>query len=179
MKTVIAVASKYGTGEKVAAEIGRRISRAAGRPGEVGAAHTNASECTIYNTIREKVPATVLADADRIILGPSVYAGQMPGKFRDWVDRNLEVLLAKPLALFVCCMSSGEQALAYLGANLPADLVAHAQPKAALGGAFNLERMGMFDRFLIRTVAKVRASAEHIDWKAIEEFSDLLAAQGT
>jgi len=57
-----------------------------------------------------------LAGYDTIILGSGIYFGKMPKGIRKFIDSRREELNEKRLALFVCCMFSGEEAEKQLAA---------------------------------------------------------------
>jgi len=57
-----------------------------------------------------------LADYDTIVLGSGIYFGKMPKSIRKFVDERRQELNGKRVALFICCMFSGEEAEKQLAA---------------------------------------------------------------
>jgi len=52
-----------------------------------------------------------LKSYDTVVLGSSVYIGRPHKSIRDFMERNLEALKTKKLALFLCCAPPDESAL--------------------------------------------------------------------
>ncbi|MCL2890779.1 MAG: flavodoxin domain-containing protein [Methanomassiliicoccaceae archaeon] len=63
-----------------------------------------------------KKGAGPLAHYDTIILGSGIYFGKMPKGIRKFISERKQELNGKRVALFVCCMYTGEEAEKQLAA---------------------------------------------------------------
>ncbi|MDR1747941.1 MAG: flavodoxin domain-containing protein, partial [Spirochaetaceae bacterium] len=80
----------------------------------------------------------------------------------------------KKLGLFVCCASSGPSAEGYIDSKYPRSLTAHASVKGVFGGEFLFQRMGFFDRMIIKMIAKNRSEGTEeprIELQSISAFA--------
>lgn len=85
MKTIIIYSSKYGYTKECVEKLKTRLD------GEVSA----------VNVRSDKIPD--ISGFDNIIIGSSVYMGQINKKIKEYVAQNLAVILRKRAALFICC----------------------------------------------------------------------------
>ncbi len=92
--------------------------------------------------------------ADALILGGSVYAGRLRKEVRSFAAQNKAELLSKPLGLFLCGMQDKEESEAAFRTNFDAELLSAAKVKAFLGGAFQIEKMNVLEKTIIKKVAK-------------------------
>ncbi len=133
MKTLIAYATRYGTTEECAHYLAERL------PGEVEA-----------RDIRRKRERAEGFDA--IVVAGPIYAGRVMRAVERFCEVNREALLRAKVGLFICCLYSGERAQAELEAAFPPWLTAHARIRKVVGGAIELKRLTLPDRFLVRAV---------------------------
>lgn len=155
MKTLIAYASKYGTTKRCAESIAARI----------------AGEVDVVDIKRKS--AVSLADYDSVVVGGPIYAGKVMSAVPAFCDKHREALLERTVGLFVCCLYEGETALTELDEAFPAWLNAHAAVRRAVGGAIDLARLGVVDRYLARKVAHLDEDVERVK---DEELSAIAAA---
>ncbi len=94
---------------------------------------------------------------DALIMGASIYAGRIRKPFLKFLATHREVLLAKPLRLFVVGADE-EKHRETAERNIPAALLEHAGGVVYGGHIFDFERLGFFERFIVRKVAKVQGS---------------------
>ena len=157
MKTAIVVASKHGT----TVEIARRISDALG-----GHAH-------ILNLDDDHHPD--VSSYDVVVLGTPIYAGEPRAQMRAYP--KMVDLSGKKVGLFVSGMlPSAEEKAKQLADAYPTDLRERAVTAKHLGGAFQFDKLGRFERFVVKRFAKARADVDAIDDYAITEFARELAA---
>ena len=151
MKTAIIYASKYGTTEKVANSIAKKLS------GELFSLNKN--------------PNPDISGFETVILGSSIYLGQASGKMKAFFKSNEPVLLQKKTGLFVCGMHPDkEQRDKELKDAYSEALREKSVASGFLGGEFLVEQMNFFERLIIKKIAKTNESAHQIDWDAVDDF---------
>ena len=154
MKTLILFATKYGATAVIAQKIADKIQGAA-----------------LHNLKTKGLPS--VADYDCVIIGSSVYAGRIRKEARVFLSKNKNLLVEKKLGFFVSGIgaSGGDK---FLKDNFPADLLQNARAAAFLGGIFDPQKAGSFERFIIKIITKSSACINIIDDKKIEEFADAM-----
>ena len=130
MKALIAFRSKYGTTARCAGLLSERIK----------------AEVVLADLSKERRPS--LATADVVLIGGSIYGGRIQREVTALCDRERPALLAKKVALFICCLFTGEKAEAELESAFPDWLLAHAFSRACLGGELHPDRLSLFDKML-------------------------------
>lgn len=111
---------------------------------------------------------------DKVILGGSIYMGQIQKQVRKYCLDNLKELNEKKLGLFICCMQKEEEALKELNQAFPEELVTKAVAKNVFGGGFSFSSMNFLEKFITRKIAKVKTDTSVIFEKNIMEFGELL-----
>jgi menaquinone-dependent protoporphyrinogen oxidase len=155
MKTVVIYLSKHGTTGKVAQMIAKQLT--GDRVSVIDLKENNRPDLNSF---------------DGIILGTSVYAGSPLKTVQRFCNDNIELLMQKRLALFVCGMepdtSKRQQELenAY-----PQTLYQHAVAKCFAGGEFLFEKMNFFERAIIKRIAKTDKNVSQIREDEIEKFA--------
>ena len=150
MKTIILYATKHGA----AAEAARRI-----------AAKINGA--VIYD-LKEGAPS--LEGFDCVILGSGVYAGMIRGEAKAFLSQNADALLEKKLGLFLCGLDQGE-GKTFFDANFSPMLLQKAKAASLLGGIFDPQKAGFFERLIIKIVTKKTVYTNTIDDNKIEQFA--------
>ncbi|NCN04524.1 MAG: hypothetical protein GW949_02720 [Spirochaetales bacterium] len=157
MKILVGFASKYGAAKGAAQTIAATLKE-------------KGHHVQVFNLTTTPQP---LADEwEAFIVGGSIYAGQINGKLRGWVEKNETLLATRPLGLFVTSLAAGEKALVYLESSYPPSLLAHAQAKGVTGGIADPEKMKWLDRFILKKVAKVSQTKDTRDPEALRVFID-------
>ena len=113
MNTVILHASKSGAARECAGMLAERIEN-----------------CTVFDLFKETPD---ISTADVIVIGSGVRMGRVYKPFRRFIQKNLEMMLSKTTAIYLC---NGEPA-AYKTAvekNIPPELAAHSLSVMPLGG---------------------------------------------
>ena len=156
MKTAIIYASKYGTTEKVAHLIAESLK-------EIG-------EVSLISLAKKSTEN--INSYDKVILGTSVYAGSSSRKMKLFCIENQDVLLQKPLGLFVCGMEPSEEKRQLEIQNAYPDyLLEKAQAATFLGGEFLFEKMNFLEKMIIKKIAKTTTSVSNIDYAEIQAFA--------
>lgn len=154
MKTAIIYATSHGCTEKAVQELSQKLS------GEV-------ITCNLLQN-----PRPSFEDADRVIIGGSIHAGQIQKKVRDFCTANLETLSYKEIGLFICCMYEPEVAREQIKNAFPEELHQMAKTEAIFGGEFNLDKMNFVEKMLVKKIAKVRESVSKLDHNSIDRFAN-------
>jgi menaquinone-dependent protoporphyrinogen oxidase len=148
MKSLIVFASKYGASEKCANLLSEKLN----------------GDVTIIN-LRENKNIN-LSDYDKIIVGASVYAGSIQAEVKDFCAANSNLLLSKPFALFLSCMSDGKEEIkSYVERSFSNELINHATVIDSLGYGFNFNKMNFFEKLIIKMVVKSKNKKGESDIK--------------
>ena len=159
MKIAILYTSKYGTTEEVVVSIAEKLKE------------TNDVELFSLN---KNTPPNI-NEFEMIILGSSIYMGQVSKKMKTFCKENESVLLQKKNALFVCGMDPDKEIQKKeLKDAYPEILQQKAITTAFLGGAFLFEKMNFFERAIIKKIAKTTTSIQQIDWETVDDFVNKL-----
>jgi len=149
MKTIIIYATKYGCAAEIAKRIADKIDGA------------------VVCGLKQNVPS--LADFDCIILGSSVYAGNIRKEAKAFLAHNTDVLLEKKIGLFLCGIGR-ENAGSYFKANFSEEILQKAKSKCFCGGIFDPKKANGFERFIIKLITKKPSYVDTINEKEIEQF---------
>lgn len=144
MKTLIAYGTKYGTTRKAAEEISQRL------PGEVDLVD-----------LKEKNDPDVCA-YDVILIGASVYGGNIQREVRSFLDQHKHNLMARPYGLFIAAGNNLEverNYRVYVGKTI----YDHAEIKEYIGYSYDFTKMNLFEKTMIKKVAKVTENIEKLD----------------
>ena len=142
MRTLIVFASKTGTSAECASQLAQKLD----------------CEVSLCQLGKERLPA--LDTFDRIVVGGSIRIGKMRKQVTGFVIQNKDLLLKKPLGLFICCMADGETAEQQLKNAYPAELLEHAKAKGLFGGCCKFSRMGWLNRKMIQMIEKQQTGQE-------------------
>ncbi len=153
--TAIIYMSKHGTTEKVVLEIYEIL---------------NNSEVELIDLRKTKSPD--ISDYDTVIVGGSIHAGSIQKRVKDFCIANLEVLLKKRVALFICCMYENDQAKEQFENAFPEKLRSHSIKNDILGGEFLFDKMNFFERTIVKKIAGVKENVSQINKQKIVEFAE-------
>lgn len=109
-----------------------------------------------------------LGDYEHIIIGSSVYVGQIDKKIKEFVNKYERALLNSKVSLFLCCGAQPNETGEIYKNNYPESILSHAQIKECFGGEFRLDKMGFFNRLIISKVAKSKENENKPEPKYIE-----------
>jgi menaquinone-dependent protoporphyrinogen oxidase len=148
LKSIIIYATKYGFTEKVALRIQKELGE----------------ECQISNILKDG--ATDLVDYDTVILGGSIYIGRVQKQLTEYISGHKNELLNKKIGLYLCAGSPKEDdRITELRTAFSKELLDCAAAADVLGYAFDFDKMGFFDKLIMK---KIKGDAN-----SIEEFYDV------
>ena len=156
MKTIILYATKHGAAAEIAQKIADKITGA-----------------VIVNLKEKEIPS--LSDFDCVILGSSVYAGNILKEAKAFLAKNESVLLEKKIGLFLCGIGA-EGKETYLNNNFSVNILQAAKSKKFLGGIFDPKKANGFERFIIKIVTKKSEYINTISDRKIEQFAETMKA---
>jgi len=156
MKTVIIYISSHGTTETVSKKIAEKISE----------------EVEIVDL--QKNNKIDLTSFDRVILGASIHIGKVHKKTQSFIEKYQRQLLTKELGLFLCCMETGTKAEEQFEQAFPLALRVYAKANAMLGYEYLLEKMGFFEKMMVKKITGKDQSFSKIDEEAIDAFVSIL-----
>jgi len=161
MKVLIVYSSKYGAAQWAVKEIASLLERDHGAVTEV------------FN-IRNSTPPSP-KDFDCVVLGSSVYAGQMNKKLELWAESNQDAIVHKTLGLFVTALTRGDKAMSYLEAGFPPAILARACAKTETGGLADMQKMKWLDRLIMKKVAGITETKDTRSLENLQSFAWNLA----
>lgn len=155
MKTLVLYASKYGCTEDCSKYLKSKISEG----------------CDLFNL---KNPKEIdLHQYDQIIIGSPIYIGKIRKEAKSFCEQNLETLLAKKIALFICC-TTPDEAEDFFKKNFPPELLSHSLKNADFGGELRQAKMGFFDKKLTGMIAKTAPKTMGIAYENIDLLASLI-----
>lgn len=135
MKTIIIYCSKYGYTEACVKSIADKLD----------------GEVSFVNICNEKIPH--IDEFDNIVIGGSIYMGQIQKKIKLYCSENMEMLLTKRLALFLCC-GLPENFMKYVKTAFPEELLTKAVAKECFGGELRTGKMNLTDKMITGLMKK-------------------------
>lgn len=158
MKALVAFASRQGCSEKSAHRIRQVLE----------------GECDLLDLDAEG--GVDLSPYDMVVIGGPVYYGRMRASVRQFCQTHLQVLLARRVGLYICCMESGAAAREELRRAFPAQLLEHAAACGIFGGELHPERLPFVERFVVRAMVRSACSIKSYTEERVDRFvRDLLA----
>ena len=155
MKILIIYASKYGCTADCATSLKDKLS------GD-----------TKLIDIKKNEQQIELENFDTIIIGGSIYAGQLSKKLRTFCKDNINTLRKKRVGIFLCCAQT-DQTDKLFTANFPAELLDHAKAMKVFGSEARLEKMKFLDKTILKAVAKGDFSSFKISHENIDKFAEI------
>jgi len=113
-----------------------------------------------------------------LILAP-IYAGQVYGAVRSFVEDNVDTLRSHPLALGLTSLYHGEKAQEEVIASYPAALVAHASRQFLIGGRIRPAELPFIIRGIIRKITGTTEEIDSLDRELPGEIARWLTAPGS
>jgi menaquinone-dependent protoporphyrinogen oxidase len=153
MKTLIIYMSNHGTTEKVAEKISNLMGY---------------NRCTLVNLRESNVPS--LVDFDKVIIGGSVHMGRVQTKITTWCRDNLNMLLAKKVGLFICCMDREHEEEEF-ERSFPPALIDHAHAKGIFGGELLYDKMNFIEKLVVKGITKEKKTVSRLNQQAINQFT--------
>lgn len=157
MNTLLLYATKYGCTEKCAKKLSQRLT-----------GHVD------VKNIKE-LKQSNLQMYDKIIIGGSIYMGKIQLKIKKFCKDNISLLEKKKIALFLCCMFTGEKAEENLKKAFPEELYTNAIVKDYFGGEMNFKQMSFLDKQITKMVATASKSDENLPKIDLDNGSSFLS----
>lgn len=107
-----------------------------------------------------------ISDYERIIIGTPVYIGQINKKVKAFIELNQDILFAKEVIIFICAMND-ENYEQMLTLNFSEDMINHARI-IHVGGAYDFDKLGFLNKFIVKKIAKVNHSIENIKYDQLD-----------
>ncbi len=136
MKTIIVYESKHGATAKCAQDLSKVLE----------------GDTVLCNLKEDEIPN--LSEYDAIVIGGPVYAGQIPKKLKHWIGANQTEFDNKKLGVFICGMTKGEKTVELIRNAVPSEIIKKASAVEFLGGAFYMNRMNFFEKWILKMVSK-------------------------
>ena len=158
MKTVIIYSTKQGTTEKAANYIAEKLQ---------------GDEVEIIKLTNRK--SININKYDRIILGGSIYLGDIQSVMTKFCNNNMDILLTKTVGLFACGIEQeyirqdGELEMAF-----PKELYKHAVAHAFVGGEIVFEKLNPTQKFIAKSMFKIDSSVEFFQYYMMDIFVNQL-----
>ncbi len=111
---------------------------------------------------------------DTIVIGGSIYMGQIQKQVKNFCNENLEVLKQKNIALFLCCGFVHNFEL-NLKNSYPSELLNIAFSKECFGGELRLERMKFAHKMITNLMKKATQDDGNTNAVSLPENITLLA----
>jgi menaquinone-dependent protoporphyrinogen oxidase len=135
MNTLIVYSSKYDFTKERVLEIANSLK----------------FDVKVVNINKEKPPG--LEAFDTVILGGSVFMGQINKALKNYCQENETTLNSKKLALFLSC-GLPDNVDTHLSNAYPKSLLDHASVKVNLGGELRLDKMSFGDKMITKMMIK-------------------------
>lgn len=154
MKSIIIYTTKHGSVEKASKYLSSRLD----------------GEVLMVNLMKEEVPA--FDGIDNVILAGSIYVGKIQKEMTDYVSKNLPELLKKQVGLFICAGSPQIEArYKELESSFPTELYNHAVSKDVFGYEILYEKLGFFERLIMKAVKGDKNSVSEFYEDRINAFA--------
>jgi menaquinone-dependent protoporphyrinogen oxidase len=159
MNTLIAYTTKYGSAAKCANLLQEQLH----------------GDVQIVNVKTDPIPD--LNSFDAVILGGSIYVGQVQKELKAFCQQHLDALLTKKVGLFVCAAEEDPaKQVEQLKNAFPAALYDHAAAAETLGDELHYEKLSFFEKLAVRLLKGDKASYSHL---SAERVAALAAAMNS
>ncbi len=158
MKTLVLYSSKYGCTEDCAKYLKGKLNH----------------ETKIVNL--KNVQGIDLQQYDFIIIGGSIYAGNIRKEVKLFCEQSLQALLTKKLALFICC-TTPQQSDNFFKGNFPEKLLNHSTQNINFGGDIRPDKMGFFAKLIVAIVSKSQPKKAEILYSNIDYLAKSVNAE--
>ncbi|MFB6468483.1 flavodoxin domain-containing protein [Cytobacillus sp. Hz8] len=160
MKAIIIYATKHGAVEKVSLILKERLGW----------------EIPTIDITKEEAPS--LEGYDTVIIGGSIYIGNVQKELVKYMHDHISELLEKRLGLFLCAGHPDPKVLEdEMKRAFPNSLYYHALAKEIFGYEFDFNKMNFLEKLTIRNVAHIRESQFALSDDKIDEFAKILKGE--
>lgn len=156
MKTLIIYSTTYGYTKECSEKLSQKIMD---------------SDIVDFKSIKDV--RTLIQSYDTVIIGSSIYMGQISKGFNKLLNDNLELLKTKRVALFLCC-GFAEKYEETMTNVFPKELLDLAIAKECFGGILNEEKMKFIHKIITKLIKKVAEKEGIPEAKPIPENIDKL-----
>ncbi len=139
MKTIIIYGSKYGNTEECVKILAEQLD----------------GEVCFVNICNEQIQNVDYFD--NIIIGGSIYMGQIQKKIKLFCSENKEILLTKRLALFLCC-GLPENFMQSVKMAFQEELLTKSVATECFGGELRTTKMNFADKMITSLMKKATAN---------------------
>ena len=158
MRTLIVYRSKYGTTRHCARLIAEGLT-------EAGSGRHEVTPIDL-----EEQRSVDLDSCDIVVIGGPVYGGLVHPDITRFCRKNRASLIKRDVALFICCLYTGDRAEAQTRSSFPAWLTLHAFTLHHLGGELKSESLNLRDRLLIRLLGLRAFSSSNLRDREIRKL---------
>ncbi len=138
MKTLIVYGSIYGYSEECA----RKLKNLLGE------------ETVLVNALKDPIPSLELFDG--VVIGGSIYMGQIQKQIKKFIKEHLKELLQKRVCLYMCCALVDNFSVE-LENSFPDELIQSAVDIESFGGRLCIDKMSFMHRTMTKMMMKVAA----------------------
>lgn len=136
MKTLILYATTYGFTKECVEDLRKLLN----------------GDVDMVNIMTSQVDS--LGEYNNIIIGGSIYIGQIQKKLKNYCIEHKDMLKSKRLALFLCCGMT-DQFDQTLKNSYPAELLNQAIAKECFGGELRIDKMKLTHKIITNMMKKV------------------------
>ncbi|EPY6471102.1 flavodoxin domain-containing protein [Clostridium sporogenes] len=155
MKTLIIYGTKHGTTEKCSKFLKEKLL----------------GDIVTINIKKENVPD--INSFDNIIIGGSIYMGQIQKEVKNFCIENINILKEKRVGVFICGFNEKDMEV-QLNNAFPKELLTNAVAKECFGGEFIFKNMNFFERFIMKKISKIDKDTSKISEENINKFAQLI-----
>jgi len=98
-------------------------------------------------------------------------AGKMNKVVTRFVDGNLQELLTKKVALFICCLQQGDTAKEQFNNAFPQQLLDQALARGYFGGEVDFAKLNFFMKGLMKKILETDKNVSNVSPENIEGFA--------
>lgn len=118
----------------------------------------------------EKETVEDIKKYELVIIGASIYAGEISNNMKNFIDNNLPSLLNKKVGLYTCGMEDYPTSEQQFNNVFPEKLRKTALAKGYFGGRIDFKKMSPMDRAITTKMAGIKKSVEKIYDNNIQDF---------
>jgi menaquinone-dependent protoporphyrinogen oxidase len=116
---------------------------------------------------------------DIVVIGGPVYAGKILPAVPKFCEAHRDALSQVPVALFVSCLYTGEQAAQQLESAFPPWLLSRAFGKYTVGGEVHMEELSFFHKLIMKGVMKTSTDISAVDESGVRKLISEIQARVT
>lgn len=157
MKTLIVYTSKHGSTKKIANYIKDKL------------------QCDAVNLLETPCPS--LDTYEQVVIGGSIYYKALNPKLSEFIESNLDTLLAKKIALFLVCLLSEESAAEQFNNNFDEVLLNHSSADGFFGGVLEPRVLNPIEKLVTSFAFKNVNVNEDLFFDEADKFALAIAGE--